>query len=117
MSNLNSLLIEGCLTADVELSVSNEGTPFCMFTIDSKRRFKMGNEMQEETSYFDVEVWPKLAENCKKLGQKGRGVRMVGRIAQKRWTDPGCNEQLKVVIIAEYVEFRPELRLKRLRRR
>jgi single-strand DNA-binding protein len=107
VNNLNSLLIEGCLTADVELSVTNEGTPFCTFTIDSKRRFKMGNEMREEMSYFDVEAWSKLAENCKKLGQKGRGVRVVGCITQERWTDPGCNEQSKVVVVAEHVEFRP----------
>jgi single-strand DNA-binding protein len=60
--------------------------------------------------YFDVTAWGKLAENTNSLGTKGRGVRVVGRIKQDRWTDANGKAQAKIVIIAEHIEFRPEVK-------
>jgi single-strand DNA-binding protein len=64
--------------------------------------------MEKEVSYFNVETWSKLAESAGKLGHKGRGVRVVGRIKQERWTDREGKTQSKVVIVAEHLEFRAE---------
>jgi single-strand DNA-binding protein len=59
-------------------------------------------------SFFDVETWAKLAENCYNHGRKGRGVRVVGRLKQERWNGPDGKPRSKVAIVAEHVEFRPE---------
>jgi single-strand DNA-binding protein len=63
--------------------------------------------MQEEVSYFDVESWGKLAETVADTGHKGRGVRVVGRLKQNRWTDQEGRNQSRIVIVAEHIEFRP----------
>jgi single-strand DNA-binding protein len=42
--------------------------------------------------------------------KKGRGVRVVGRLKQDRWTSPKGQPRSKVSIVAEHVEFKPNPR-------
>jgi single-strand DNA-binding protein len=44
------------------------------------------------------------------LGHKGRSVRVVGRLKQERWNDTDGKARAKIAIIAEHVEFRPEVK-------
>jgi single-strand DNA-binding protein len=85
-----------------------KGTPVCTFPIASVRYFKSGAELEKEVSFFDIETWSKLAESCANMGHKGRGVRVVGRLRQDRWTGKDDKPHTRVVIVAEHVEFRPE---------
>ncbi|GHT63743.1 hypothetical protein FACS1894110_02100 [Spirochaetia bacterium] len=110
MNNLNSILIEGNLIRDPEYRETAKGTPVCNFSIASNRFFKQGEEIEKEVSFFDVESWSKLAQNVQNLGHKGRGVRVVGRLKQDRWTAPDGKSRSKVTIVAEHVEFRPDFK-------
>lgn len=107
MNNLNSILLEGNLVRDPELSYTPKGTAVCAFSVASNRYFKQDGELQEEVSYFDVTCWSRLAEVCNEYLTKGRGVRIVGRLKQDRWEDPEGKTRSKVHIIAEHVEFKP----------
>jgi single-strand DNA-binding protein len=104
MNHLNSVLIEGNLANDPLRSMH---TNICTFTLASNRFFKQDSGIENETSYFDVEAWGKLAEGCYSQGQKGRGVRVVGRLKQERWTETDGTPYSKIIIVAEHVEFRP----------
>lgn len=64
----------------------------------------------DEVSYFDVEVWAKLAENCNTNLEKGRGVRVVGRLKQDRWQDDDGRGRTRVKIVGEHVEFKPQFK-------
>jgi single-strand DNA-binding protein len=110
MNNLNSILIEGNLVRDPEFRTTPKGTALCTFSLASKRYFKQDDNLEKEVSYFNVETWTKLAENVQRLGRKGRGIRVVGRLKQERWQDGDGKPQSKVVIVAEHVEFRPEFK-------
>jgi single-strand DNA-binding protein len=110
MNNLNSVLIEGNLVRDPEYRTTGKGTPVCRFSLASNRFFKQDSETEKEVGYFETETWGKLAESCNRLGHKGRGVRVVGRLKQERWQDREGNAKSKVVIVAEHVEFRPEMK-------
>jgi single-strand DNA-binding protein len=107
MNNLNSILIEGNLVKDPELSYTPKGTAVCKFTVACNRSWKQEDEYQKEVSYFDVSAWTRLAEICGEYLKKGRGVRVVGRLKQDRWTDPEGKTHSRVHIIAEHVEFKP----------
>jgi single-strand DNA-binding protein len=107
MNNLNSILLEGNLVRDPELSYTPKGTPVCTFSVATHRYFKQEEEYQEETSYFDVTVWNRLAEVCGQYLTKGRGVRVVGRLKQDRWQNGEGQTRSKVHVIAEHVEFKP----------
>ncbi len=108
MNNLNSVLIEGNLTRDPELSYTGKGTAVAKLGVANNRWFKQEDELQKETSFFDVTVWGHQAEVCEQYLKKGRGVRVVGRLRQDRWQDPEGNPRSRVEIVAEHVEFRPE---------
>jgi single-strand DNA-binding protein len=110
MNNLNSILIEGNLVRDPELSYTPKGTAVCKFSVACNRSFKQGEEYQKEVSFFDVSTWTRLAETCAEHLKKGRGVRVVGRLKQDRWTDPDSKPHSRVEIVAEHVEFRPQLK-------
>ncbi len=113
MNSLNSILVEGNLVRDPVLSQTPKGTPVCSFSVASNRFFRAENETQKEVSFFDVEVWSKLAENCADTLKKGRGVRVVGRLKQDRWTDGEGKNHSRVKIIGEHVEFKPEFTAKK----
>jgi single-strand DNA-binding protein len=110
MNNLNSILIEGNLVRDPLFRSTAKGTPLCTFTLASNRYYNHDGGMEKEVSFFDVEAWSKLAENCNELGRKGRGVRVVGRLKQDRWNDTEGKTHTKVNIVAEHIEFRPEFK-------
>ncbi|MCD6120520.1 MAG: single-stranded DNA-binding protein [Spirochaetales bacterium] len=110
MNNLNSVLIEGNLVRDPELTYTPKGTPVCKFSVATNRFFKQDDEYQKEVSYFDVTTWSRLAEVCGEYLTKGRGVRVVGRLKQDRWEDPEGNTRTKVQIVAEHVEFKPQVK-------
>jgi single-strand DNA-binding protein len=108
MNNLNSVLIEGNLVRDPLLRSTAKGTPVCTFSIASSRFYKGDGGLEKEVSFIDVEAQSKLAESCQRLGCKGRGVRVVGRLRQDRWTDADGRKHSKISVAAEHVEFRPE---------
>ncbi len=84
----------------------------CKFTVASNRFFKQEQETQKEVSYFDVTTWARLAEVCGEYLKKGRGVRVVGRLKQDRWTDPDGKTRSRIFVVAEHVEFKPQLKNK-----
>jgi single-strand DNA-binding protein len=110
MNNLNSILIEGNLVRDPMLRSTPKGTQVCNMCLASNRYYKQDTGFEKEVSFFDIETWSKLAEACYAKGKKGRGVRVVGRLKQNRWSDPEGKSHSKVSIVAEHVEFRPEFK-------
>ncbi|MCP4160839.1 MAG: single-stranded DNA-binding protein [Deltaproteobacteria bacterium] len=107
MNALNSILLEGNLVRDPEAGETPKGTPFCNFSVATNRFYKQEGSKVDEVSYFDIEVWSKLAENCKSNLEKGRGVRVVGRLKQDRWQDDDGKGRSRIKIVAEHVEFKP----------
>jgi len=110
MNNLNSILIEGNMVRDPQLRTTPKGTSVCSFSLASNRFFKQDSGLEKEVSFFEVETWAKLAEACNNLGKKGRGVRVVGRLKQDRWTGSDGKPHSRIAIVAEHVEFRPEFK-------
>ena len=56
------------------------------------------------TSYFDVVVWGKTAENIKPYLGKGKQICINGRLRQDRWESNG-QKNSRVVIVAETVQL------------
>ena len=107
MNNLNSILVEGNLTRDPELSETPKGTSICKFAIASNRYYKLDDEYQQEVSFFDVTTWARLADRCGEYLKKGCGVRVIGRLKQDRWKGMDGKGRSKIHIIANHVEFKP----------
>ena len=107
MNSLNSILLEGNLVKDPESKTLATGSQVCNFTLASDRFYRQNDGTDKEVSYFDIEAWSKLGIACSQNLKKGRGVRVVGRLKQDRWTDGDGKMRSRVMIVAEHVEFKP----------
>lgn len=109
MNQLNSIILEGNVVRQGELSEPAKGFKVCKFPMAVNRFTKSSNgDFSEEVSFFDVEAYGKMAEICEKNTIKGRGVRVVGRLKQNRWKDNDGKNQSKIIVVAEHCEYKPK---------
>jgi single-strand DNA-binding protein len=104
--SLNSVNIMGNLTRDPEIKYTNSGKSVCNLSIATNRVYTSNGEKVTEVSYFDIEVWGAVAENCAKYLSKGRGIIVEGRLKQERWEKDG-KTQSRVRITANNIHFLP----------
>ena len=107
MNMLNSIILEGVVTRELT------DEPDCKdFEIAVSRFYKNAEgEMKEEKSFFTVELYRNMTnDRYTKNIYKDRGVRVVGRLKQRRWKDEDGKEYSRVVVIAEHVEFKPHVK-------
>ena len=107
--SLNSVNIMGNLTRDPEIKYTSSGKSVCNLSIANNRVYNKGSERVTEVSYFDVEVWGAVAENCAKYLTKGSGIIVEGRLRQDRWERDG-KTQSRVRIAANNIHFLPKKR-------
>lgn len=104
--SLNSVNIMGNLTRDPELKTIPSGKSVCSISIANNRVYTKNGGKVTEVSYFDIEVWGVVAENCAKYLKKGSGIIVEGRLRQDRWEKDG-KTQSRVRISANNIHFMP----------
>ena len=107
MNMLNSLILEGNVVKECSLIPNGK-----CFDIEVLRYYKNADgDMVEDKSIFTVELCGNLAsETITNKLKEGRGVRIVGRLKQKRWKEEDGKEYSRIVVIAEHLEFKPDFR-------
>jgi single-strand DNA-binding protein len=111
MNQLNSLILEGNITRIPDVKETAHGFKVCRVPLAVNRFYKNNDgENIQEVSYFDVETFGKLAEFCEKNSDKGRGMRVVGRLKQDRWKTTDGKNTSRISIIAEHIEFKPRMK-------
>lgn len=86
--DLNKVQLTGRLGADPEPRFTPQGTAVTTFRVASNRRWKSADgEDHEETEWFRVVVWNKLAEICRDYLRKGSRVYIEGRLQTRSWED------------------------------
>ncbi|MEI6710605.1 MAG: single-stranded DNA-binding protein, partial [Actinomycetota bacterium] len=83
----NQITVVGNITRDPELKFLTSGNAAMKFSIAVSRRWqnRQTQEWEEKTSYFDVQAYGSLAENCANSLQKGTRVIVSGRMEQRTW--------------------------------
>lgn len=107
--SLNSVNIMGNLTRDPEMKSTTSGKSVCRMSIANNRIYSKNGEKVTEVSYFDIDVWGVVAENCVKYLKKGNGIIVEGRLRQDRWEKDG-KTQSRVTITANNIHFLPKKR-------
>jgi single-strand DNA-binding protein len=73
--------IIGRLGADPEMRFTPSGQPVTNFSIATNRKYKNGEGQEvNETAWFKVSVWGKMAEACNTFLKKGGQVYIEGRL-------------------------------------
>jgi len=106
MSGLNKVLIIGNLGADPEMRYTADGTAMTSLRVASSRNYTSSDgERREETEWFSVIAWRKLAELCSQHLHKGSKVYVEGRLKTRSWDTPEGERKYRTEVVAENVVF------------
>ncbi len=85
--SFNKIIIIGNLGRNPELRYTPQGKPVCDFTVATSEKRKDGDkEAKEETTWFRVTFWDRLAEIASQYLTKGKQVYIEGRLSTREWT-------------------------------
>lgn len=102
---LNRVILIGRLTRDPIIRYLPSGTQVVEFSIAYNRRYMVGDTWKEESHFFDIKAFGKLAEKIGASISKGYTVVIEGRLVQDRWQDREGRIQSKVRVVAEGVRI------------
>ena len=89
MTNLNFLVLQGCLTKDAQLKKTSGGKSYALFTLVVNEDRKHGEQWEEYANFFNLSLWVTRAEKLAPYLKKGVRVEVTGRLEQTRWDDNG----------------------------
>ncbi len=100
--DLNKVMVIGRLGADPEMRYTPSGSPVTNFRVAVNRRTRAGDngESQEETDWFTVVTWQKLAEIASQYLAKGARVYVEGRLQTRSWEGQDGQKRYATEIIA-----------------
>jgi len=106
MASLNKVMIIGNLGSEPEMRFTPNGNPVTSFRVATNRVYTTPEgERKEETEWFAVVAWGKLAEQCNQFLTKGRLVYAEGRLHTNTWESQDGQKHYRTEIIASRVTF------------
>lgn len=108
MTDLNHVAVIGRITRDLDekaFAYLPNGTARANVGIAVNRSRKGADgQWADETSFFDVTIWGKTAENLKQYLVKGQQIAVDGFLKQDRWEKDG-QKFSRVAIVANSVQL------------
>lgn len=101
---MNKVQLIGNLTRDPETKTTPGGVSVCRFSIAVNRRHKNAQGVQE-TDFFNIVAWSKLAELCGTYLGKGRKAGISGSLQTRSYVSRDGVKRFVTEIVAEEVEF------------
>jgi len=105
MASLNKITVIGNLGSDPEMRFTPNGNPVTSFSLATNRVYTVEGERREETQWFRVTTWNKLAETCNQFLSKGKQVYVEGRLQSREWEGSEGEKRFSVEITANSVLF------------
>jgi single-strand DNA-binding protein len=106
MASLNKVMIIGNISSEPEMRFTPNGKAVTSFRVATNRVYTTAEgERKEETEWFNVVAWNKLAEQCNQFLSKGRLVYAEGRLATRTWESQDGQKHYRTEVIAERVIF------------
>ena len=109
MASICKATIIGALGGDPEMRYTPNGTALVSFNVACNRNYTTGEgERKEETEWFGVTAFGKLAETCRDYLQKGSKVYVEGRLSTRTWDSPSGEKRWRMEVTATEVHFLSE---------
>jgi len=106
MVSVNKITIIGNLGSEPEMRYTPSGRPVTSFRVATNWRYTTADgERKEETDWFTVVSWGKLAEQCNQYLTKGRLVYIEGRLRMRTWEGQDGQTRARNEIVADRVKF------------
>ena len=99
---LNKCMIIGNVGRDPEMRYTPNGNAVTSFSVAVSRSWnpKEGGDQRDETEWFNVVTWNKLAETCNQYLTKGQKVYIEGRIQSRSWDGTDGQKHYRTELIA-----------------
>lgn len=101
MASFNKVILVGRLTKDPEINYTPQGTQFAKFGLAVNRTFSKN----DETDFFNIVAWQKLAEICGQYLRKGKLVLIEGEIQTRRYETQDGQKRSAFDIIARNMQM------------
>jgi single-strand DNA-binding protein len=106
MAGLNKVMIIGNVGTDPEMRFTPNGKPVTSFSLATSRTFTSPEgERRQETEWFNVVTWNRLAETCNQFLTKGRRAYVEGRLHTRTWEGQDGQKRVRVEVVANSVLF------------
>jgi single-strand DNA-binding protein len=107
------IILAGNLGRDPEMRYAPSGSPVTSFSVASNRKYTNAEgDLVEETSWFRISAWNRLAEVCAEYLNKGAKVLVEGRLkidpttgGPRIWTDNEGAARASFEVTANTVQF------------
>lgn len=108
---MNKVMLIGHVGKEPEMSYTPSGSAVTKFSLAVSRRWKdkESGEMKDETTWFNIVAWERLAETCNQYVHKGDKLFVEGRFNIRDYTDKD-NIQRRIfdVIISDMEMLTPK---------
>ena len=107
MANYQQISIIGHLGKDPESRFMPNGDQVANFSVAVTESWKDKNtgDKKEETTWFRVSAFKKLAEICAQYLKKGTPVQVVGKMKMRKWKDDKGNDRESWDLIADSMQM------------
>jgi len=106
MLTLNKVMIIGNVGTDPEMRFTPNGSPVTSFRVATNWVYTTPDgERKQETEWFTVVAWNRLAENCNQFLTKGQRVYAEGRLRTRSWEGQDGQRRSRSEVIANRVLF------------
>ena len=104
MPSLNKVTIIGNVGSEPEMRFTPNGRPVTSFSVATNWMYTTPEgERKQETEWFNVVAWNRLAEQCNQFLAKGRLVYAEGRIHTRTWEGQDAQQHSRTEVIANRV--------------
>jgi single-strand DNA-binding protein len=105
MAGLCKATLIGNLGGDPEMRYTPTGRPFTSFSVACNRTYTQEGERREETEWFRVTAWGRLAEVCSQYLSKGSRVYVEGRLSTRSWEGADGQKRFSVDVNANEMQI------------
>ena len=103
---MNKILVIGNVGTDPEMRYTPSGTAVTSFRLATNRVYTASDgERREETEWFTINAWGRLAEQCNNYVTKGMKIYAEGRLKTDTWTGNDGQTRFRLEINADKVLF------------
>jgi single-strand DNA-binding protein len=106
MPSLNKVTVIGNVGNEPEMRFTPNGKPVTSFSVATNWVYTSPEgERKQETEWFSVVAWNRLAEQCNQFLAKGKLVYVEGRLHTRSWEGQDGLQHTKMEVIANRVIF------------
>lgn len=96
---MNKIILSGNLVRNLDLKYTNDNKPVLETVMAVRRGFT------DETDFFTIQLWNKLAENTVKCCGKGSKILVNGELRTSNYKDKDNKTVYKTYILVSEIEF------------